>query len=334
MPHMRKILYLAMTIVSGLFSFNQASGQINRGAPAVGATELASPTEVSVALEILEKFSVRARLIFKPKGELKDPVMSITGFDIALEHREVGDIAKDLRRSGISALALVVDANNPQEVWFGKIVEPGQRSAELTLDLPGFVKPREATKNYSIQFLAVAGNPKLISGASRSVSVAKLSEVTLKLPEGWQLNDSNWRLISPSENRYGYKGSLGGGEVIQAVLVRPPLAAAEWLQEHIGSFFTVFLVMVVLSVGSFKLLINRGFRQIIAKLPALGIAVLLIAFIWYDYREGGSQGWFERDWWLISSIAAVVVAFVLPVDLISFFLDELKPHEPSVGDHA
>jgi hypothetical protein len=325
------ICRLTLVVMCSLSFLGSALAQTSPSGTAPNGAELASSTEVSVAMEIFDRLATKIRLTFRPKGEVKDPILAIAGFDIAVEHREVGDLAKDLKQSGTSGLAVVVDSGSPREVWFGKILEPGQRSAELSFELPGFIKPKEATKNYALQFLAVAGNPKWLTGASRTISLAKLSDVTLKLPEGWQVLDKNWKVNSFVDNEFGYKGSLANGDAIEAQLVRPALAVQEWFQEHIAQFFTVFLIVLVVLVAVIKLLLQNGWRQLVAKAAILAFMLLLVAYVAYDRYEGGSHGWFERNWWLISSITAAILAIILPVSLVSFLLDALKNNEPAEG---
>jgi hypothetical protein len=288
----------------------------------VGATEVPS-TEVSVGMHIVDRLTANMTLTFKPKGTLRTPVLSVIGLDIA--GRAIGDLAKDLKQARSSALAVIVDeGGRSRGVWFGKLVEPGNRPVQLTIHQ--FISANDLTNDYILRFLSVGGNSSWIGGASQTISHAQLSEVVLRLPKGWAVadRDPDWKVSSLSDNEFVFSGKLAHGNAIQAQLKRiaPPWQVS--LKDYIAGIPTVFLgVLAVLGILA-KALANYGWRELYIR---LGIGCLLGALVFfgaYDFYDEGPQGWFDRNWWLLTASVALGIAVVLPKKLVNALLEAGK----------
>jgi hypothetical protein len=263
-------------------------------------------------------------LIFTRTGEANDPVLAIAAFDIPVERRDVSDLARDLERGGNSLAAVFLDSNRAREVWFGKTIGKGEKSAELTVELPELIKPMESNKDYRLMFLPVEGDLKWIAGTSRAISQAKLVSVHLEMPDGWDVVDTkNWKLEG-LHNKFKYNVNIATGEIIAAQLKRANGGLQEWLQEHIGEFCFVFLAVLGVIVTAIHRLQKRGWRMSRAKAIILIIVALLAVYMWNDYKVGGPQGWFERNWWIISSSLAGLAAFILPITWVDVILEAVK----------
>ncbi|HUI20368.1 MAG TPA: hypothetical protein VLZ74_04920 [Methylocella sp.] len=304
-----------------------------------------SPTEVSAKIEVLfdrrmqflpQRLTAKMSLTFTPKGEVREPIFAVVAYNIAVEHREIREITRDLAQGGSSSLAaLVVDSTTgdpemPREVWFGKKLEQGQASAQLQVEIPGLIRPNESTNDYTLRLQPVAGDLKWSLGASSSISQAKLTDLLLKLPEGLNLVGKDWTLVSATQNLFKYKETLEDDKVIEVHLKPSASGWDDWLQAHIAEFFGVFLVVLAILVAVIKMRLKSGSRMLTAKAVVALPMFLLVLYVLYEF-EGGAPGFFEKNWWAISAIAACVVALGLPIPWIDVVLTAAKQPDPEVS---
>lgn len=325
---LREALYLlTLTILSSVSFGGSVCSQTNAPDLLPGSNSGGQlSTEVSVEMRIpLDRITTQMTLTFSRKGEAQDPVLAIAAFDIPVERRDVSELVRDLERGGRSSFAaFLVDSDKAREVWFGKTIGKGEQSAQLTVELPELMKPMESSKNYRLAFLPVDGDLRSVAGTSKAISQAKLAGVRLEVPEGWDVIGTNWKVINAGGTKFRYNVIVASGDIIEAQLKRAIGGVKEWLQEHIGEFFGVLLIVLGVLVTAIHRLQKIGWQMLPMKAIILIIMAFLAVYMWNDYRVGGPQGWFERNWWIISSSLAALAAFILPITWVDVVLEAVK----------